>query len=227
MVTGCFGDITLIVDSSGSIEEAGVGNWQVVKDFVKNIVRRLDVGRERTRVAGIIYSLKAYVRFNFNKYTSSREIISDIDTWTHLNSHTNTTGAFAEYLAQLTTPFSGQRSDVRDVIILITDGNTTIDRGLLDSTVAQVKNLGAMILGVGIGKIDLQEMARIVSFPFERNYFAVSEFQSLANVLDSVVQSTNCGILPVPIPTPPPVITPPPPTFPTRPPLPEGITLYT
>lgn len=180
------------MDSSGSIEDAARGNWQLVKNFAIDIVRRQNVGEDRTRIAGILYSTLAYLRFDFSTYYNEQDIINDINLWPHLNGHTNTTGAFMVYLDQLTQTPSGQRFSVQDVIILITDGNTTRSKEGLIGNVTAAKAFGAHIIGVGVGKIDLQEMERIVSYPFEANYFGVSQFSSLLGVLDSVIQSANC-----------------------------------
>ncbi len=206
-VAPCFADVTLIVDSSGSIEDVATGNWQIVKRFATDIVRGLNVAEDRTRVAGIIYSNFAYLRFDFNKYNTQQGIINDIDGWNHLNGFTNTTGGFMVYLQELTRAASGQRFNAPDVIILITDGNTTRSREGLIGNVTSAKRFGARIVGVGVGKIDLQEMSRIVSSPFDDNYFGVSQFSSLISVLDMVIQSANC----------------PRPTPPSRPSLPPGI----
>ncbi len=177
------------------------GNWQLVKNFAIDIVRGLNVAEDKTRVAGIIYSNFAYLRFDFNSYNTRQGIINDINHWNHLNGYTNTTGAFMVYLNKLTAPDSGQRFGVQDVIILITDGNTTRSREGLIGNVSAVKALGAHVIGVGVGKIDLQEMSRIVSSPFSSNYFGVSEFSSLISVLDAVIQSANC-LRSTPAPTP-------------------------
>ena len=134
----------------------------------------------------------AYLRFDFRTYDDQQSIINDISSWFHLNGHTNTTGAFMEYLTKLTKSASGQRFDIQDVIILITDGNTTRSKDGLIGNVTAAKAFGAHIIGVGVGKIDLQEMGRIVSYPFEANYFGVSQFSNLISVLDMVIQSANC-----------------------------------
>ena len=192
VIAPCYADVTLIVDSSGSIEDVAPGNWQLVKNFATDIVRRLDIGNEKNRVAGVIYSTLAYLRFDFGAYNDQQSIINDINGWFHLNGHTNTTGAFMEYLNKLTLPSSGQRLEIQDVIILITDGNTTRSKEGLVGNVTAAKAFGAYIIGVGVGKIDLEEMRRIVSYPFEANYFGVSQFSNLLSVLDNVIQSANC-----------------------------------
>ena len=197
------------MDSSGSIEDVAPGNWRLVKNFATDIVRRLNIGEDKTRVAGILYSTLAYLRFDFSTYNTKQDIINDINGWFHLNGHTNTTGAFMEYLDKLTQAASGQRFTIQDIIILITDGNTTRSKEGLIGNVTAVKALGAHIIGVGVGRIDLQEMRRIVSYPFEPNYFGVSQFSSLLSVLEMVIQSAKCPST----------------TLPPRPGLPQGTSL--
>ena len=43
-------DISFVVDSSGSINDADRGNFDRVKKFMKNIVQELEVGEYQTRI---------------------------------------------------------------------------------------------------------------------------------------------------------------------------------
>lgn len=85
------------------------------------------------------------------------------------------------------------RANARDVIILLTDGNTTVsDRSNLASILPTVKR-DATVLGVGIGNIDINEMMSIVSSPFSQNYKNVANFNDLIMVLDDVILGTGCS----------------------------------
>ena len=43
-------DIAILFDSSGSIEKAGEGNYDLLKEFIIQIIRRLPIGSDYTRV---------------------------------------------------------------------------------------------------------------------------------------------------------------------------------
>ena len=64
-----------MLDSSGSI---GVVNFQLVKNFVAEVVQKFDVGPLATLVALITYSNSAMVRFTLNNFTSSEEVLQAV-----------------------------------------------------------------------------------------------------------------------------------------------------
>jgi len=57
-VAGCYIDIALIIDCSGSIREAneeGEDNWEYVIDFAVDLVIGINVGVDETHVAAVSF----------------------------------------------------------------------------------------------------------------------------------------------------------------------------
>ena len=52
----CISDVALLVDSSGSIENQGKGNYDLMKDFLKTLVDKLNVGEDDVHVGAITFS---------------------------------------------------------------------------------------------------------------------------------------------------------------------------
>ena len=55
-------DLGFIIDGSGSIENAGKGNFKKVLNFVKAIIQAFDVSKEETHVGIIVYNKTAEVK---------------------------------------------------------------------------------------------------------------------------------------------------------------------
>ena len=55
-------DLAFIIDGSGSIENAGTGNYDKVKNFVKELIRAFEVSKEETHVGIISYDHEAKVK---------------------------------------------------------------------------------------------------------------------------------------------------------------------
>ena len=72
-------DLVFVIDSSGSIVRAGFGNFQKIKDFVKDIVNGFNIGFDKTHVGAVIFSSSASVRFGLDDYYSKSGINSAID----------------------------------------------------------------------------------------------------------------------------------------------------
>ena len=79
-----FLDVAENVDCSGVIDVAFVlhsawtvhpERWRYVTQFVVNIVKQLDVGPNRTRVAVITWSDSAYVALKLNQFTSRQDVV--------------------------------------------------------------------------------------------------------------------------------------------------------
>ena len=49
-------DLLFVIDSSGSIEMSGKGNFDRVKNFVKDLTQSFSVSKEGTHVGIIVYS---------------------------------------------------------------------------------------------------------------------------------------------------------------------------
>ena len=61
-------DLGFVLDGSGSIEDKGVGNWDLVINFVDNIIDRFDVGSDKTRVGLVAFSNQAQLKIPLNKF---------------------------------------------------------------------------------------------------------------------------------------------------------------
>ena len=53
----CLLDICFVVDHSGSIRDANVGNWQLVLEFMANLVSYMDIGTYGTNVGSVMFGM--------------------------------------------------------------------------------------------------------------------------------------------------------------------------
>ena len=84
----------------------------------------------------------------------------------------------------------GNRPYVRDVIILVTDGQI-IDTPSLGTTLRRVKNRGIRIIGVVVGDdVNHELMRRVVSAPHQTHYFNVDDYILISNLLRFLVRQT-------------------------------------
>ena len=68
----------------------------------------------------------------------------------YCNENTNTTGGLRLTRTEIFNTANGDRADVPNVIILITDGNPTRETDLLSDEVQRIKSSGVRIVGVGV-----------------------------------------------------------------------------
>ena len=65
-------DVAFVLHSAGTVHPE---RWRYVTRFVINIVERLDVGADRTRVAVVTWSDTAHIGFTLDQFTARQDII--------------------------------------------------------------------------------------------------------------------------------------------------------
>jgi len=117
----CPVDIVFVMDESGSITGT---DFSLMKSFLSQLVGRLDIDSGNTRVGLVTFASNVGTRINLNAHASARSLQSAISSLTQASGGTNTAGALAYVRTMMLTSATGDRSDVPDVVVVLTDGNS-------------------------------------------------------------------------------------------------------
>ena len=134
VVAECEADITVLVDHSGSIcnnewpTRCDPDNWNITVKFLRTLIRGLDVGLDRTRVAVISFSNKAMLDFDLDDHHTREATEAAVGRIKYGDGETNTTGALRLMRTRVFTPRGGDRRAQRNIAILVTDGNPSVSR---------------------------------------------------------------------------------------------------
>ena len=79
-------DIVIGIDASGSIR---LNRFTMVLDYVRNVVKALEVAEDRARVGVIVFSDSATVKFHMNTYKTKEDILQAIETIDYIRGKTN------------------------------------------------------------------------------------------------------------------------------------------
>ncbi|CAN2389702.1 Collagen type VI alpha 6, partial [Pristimantis euphronides] len=148
-------DIMFLVDSSGSI---GVDNFNKMKEFMKNLVNKTEVGPDNVQFGIVQFSDDSEEVLQLNKKGTKAAIWEAIDKMGYLKQGTYT-GKALEYVSQYFTEIKGARPKVKKLLILITDGKAQDEVKLQSES---LRNNGVSIISVGIfnaNKTQLQEIS--------------------------------------------------------------------
>lgn len=209
LLIGCkvAADIAFLVDSSGSIRDknpsdGSYDNWQLLLDFIANIVDHLYIGTEfsDTRVGLIRFSDTAELEFTLDRYTTKNELINRIKSLKYAGSFTNTQAALNLLHTRLFGT-AGDRLNVPNIAIVITDGESNIRRENTIPEAETARAKGAYVFSIGItNSINRDELRQMSSFPHQEklNWFTSLDFKRLDDILSLVVASV--------CPSPPPVV---------------------
>jgi len=114
-------DLIFVLDASGSIESSG---YEQMKSFVSQLVDRFDVETGNARVGLLTYSTAVQASFNLTTYRSRAQVRAAVTALTYAAGRTNTGDALAYVRTVMLQPEAGDRPDVPNVVVVLTDGGS-------------------------------------------------------------------------------------------------------
>ena len=118
----CASDVVFVVDESGSITST---NFNLVKRFLSQLVSRLDIDSGKTRVGLVTFASRVGSGFNFSAHSSVAAVKSAISQLTYASGSTNTYRALTHVRTIMLTPAAGDRVNVPNVAVVLTDGQSS------------------------------------------------------------------------------------------------------
>ncbi|XP_060706236.1 collagen alpha-6(VI) chain-like [Hemiscyllium ocellatum] len=188
--TATVADIVFVVDESSSI---GKSSFQLIRQFLYNIVKVLDVGRDKVQIGLVHYSTLTNPKFQLNDFHDKSEILTRIQKLPYRGGGTYT-GAAIEYVKQrYFVPNSGSRINqgVPQIAIVITDGKSQDD--VTDPAVA-LRRSGVTVFAFGIKDVNETELQNIASYPSRSYVQIVQEFDQLKR-MEELIQKRICNAI--------------------------------
>ena len=149
-------DLVFLVDASGSV---GPKNFEKQLNFVKNIVDKFDIGKDKTRVSLSTFSSEFNPWFGLDKHTTKSAVKSAITGV--LNSYAGGNTYTAEALDLLNRLVLRKRrttGGVDTVVVLLTDGKAT-DSKNVEAAARKIHGMGVTVYSMGVGAaIDANEL---------------------------------------------------------------------
>jgi len=109
------------MDESGSI---GTKEFDLMKSFLSQLVGRLDINSGNTRVGLVTYSPTITTSIDLNAGMSVAGLQSAINSLTYRGGDTNTFLALEYVRTRILTSAAGDRSDVPNIVVVLTDGHS-------------------------------------------------------------------------------------------------------
>ena len=176
-------DITFVADTSGSI---GSTNFQLVREFIENIVLEMNISPNNSRVAVILFDHEAKLHFNLSQYTDKASLITAIRGLTYTNGGTDIPEALDLLRTSAQDGSLGIRNCTRQIAIFLTDG--------IGGDVRQsARELGAtnifQLFSVGIAGAQLDQL-NLIALNDTNNVYFHPQFTntSLVVIAESIIE---------------------------------------
>ncbi|KAM9837953.1 integrin alpha-M-like [Aulostomus maculatus] len=170
-------DIAFLLDGSGSV---GAEDFNRMKDFVKNLVKSFQ-GKD-IKFAIAQFSTSSTIHYYFDTFDAN-DWKSQIDRIKQLTGWTYTSSAIRKVVNTVFSAHRGSRSNVKKVLIVITDGESNDESELKPAAdLAEGKNIVRFAIGVGSAFTKpraIKELETIASSPPASHMFQVENFDAL------------------------------------------------
>uniref|UniRef100_A0A8U8BHH8 Collagen alpha-3(VI) chain n=1 Tax=Geospiza parvula TaxID=87175 RepID=A0A8U8BHH8_GEOPR len=185
-------DIIFLVDSSWSI---GKEHFQLVREFLYDVVKALDVGGNDFRFALVQFSGNPHTEFQLNTFPSTQDVLSHIANMTYVGGGAEP-GKGLEYLIEKhLTKAAGSRASegVPQVIVVLTDGQPRDDVALPSSLLNSAR---VNLFAVGVEEPVEGELREVASGPLDTHRFNLENFTTLHGIVGDLVASVRSSMTP-------------------------------
>ncbi|XP_052831933.1 collagen alpha-3(VI) chain isoform X2 [Octopus bimaculoides] len=195
-------DLVFLIHTSTQISDR---SFELVKTFLKNLLRDSDIDSGDVRVGIAFYDSNPNILFNLPQYKTKVDLIGAIDAIpsSYRSDEANLARGLKVAKQIMLSSSNDQRPDVPNAVVVITDGTSSFDSNEIHSAAVDLKSI-AYIFGVGIGIGTFGEMARIVTEPANVNYFGIVAIERLHEVepqLTEQIMALQGDAAPLDVPT--------------------------
>ncbi|XP_073809028.1 matrilin-4 isoform X9 [Danio rerio] len=176
-------DLVLLIDGSKSVRPQ---NFELVKQFVNQVVDQLDVSAKGTRVGLVQYSSRVRTEFPLSMYHSKDEIKKAVMNVEYMEKGTMTGLALKHMVENSFSEAEGARpaeKNIPRVGLVFTDGRSQDD---IQEWAKKAKEAGITMYAVGVGKAVEDELREIASDPVEKHFFYSADFTAISQIAENL-----------------------------------------
>lgn len=177
------GDIVFLLDESGSV---GSSNFQTMKTFVHDFVAHFLIGPTANQFSVVKFDSSSTEVFSLNRYSTLSSIQSAVLSITYSSGYTSI-GSALNYARQYSfTSSHGARTDAAKIVILITDGQSSIS-----NEAELLKDQYVTIYCVGVTSGINEQLLRSIST--HNDYTYITDSFTTFSGLQSLLAEKSCA----------------------------------
>ncbi|XP_060706238.1 collagen alpha-6(VI) chain [Hemiscyllium ocellatum] len=185
--TASVADVAFLVDESSSVGEA---NFELIRNFLHNFIKVLDIGSEKVRVGLVQYSNTPTAYVHFKTHQDKGEILRHIANTPYRGGSANMGAAVSFLKDNYFQPRASGRETrgIPQIAIVITTGNSNDD---VKSSAAALRRLGVTVYALGTKSTSFNQLAEIASYPPEVFVSHLENFENLTSI-QKILQKKIC-----------------------------------
>ena len=165
-------------------------NVDDVIEFVQRMLLPADIDSGDVRIGLLLFATYPSIQFHLNEFDTKKEVFENIKgiKSSSVKGSTNTADALKTMNDQMFTELSGDRPNVQNIGIVLTDGRSTLFPKRVPQEAERAKLNGIHIFAIaiiGIGDFNTDELKTIASIPASQNAFMLKSFAEL-RVFDEI-----------------------------------------
>uniref|UniRef100_A0A3Q3J4A7 VWFA domain-containing protein n=1 Tax=Monopterus albus TaxID=43700 RepID=A0A3Q3J4A7_MONAL len=169
-------DLVFVIDGSKSL---GPANFELIKQFVNNIVDTMDISKTGTHVGLLQFSTKVRTEFTLGQYTTAEDIKQAVRRMQYMGRGSMTGSALRHMFESSFSVKEGARPNTPRVGIVFTDGRSQDD---VSEWANKAKNSGVTVYALGVGKAIEQELREIASEPAEKHLYYAEHIEKMGEI---------------------------------------------
>ena len=178
-------DLVFVLDLSGSVDDY----YRLVVNFAGSVTRGLNIDSDLVRVGAVTYTTSEVDQFSMNTYSGSKLSIINALSFYHDGGLTNAQAAIRAAMNQF-SPGRGDRAGVRNVMIIVTDGYSNVDKDNTVTAAMTARGAGIDIYSVGVGESpNIRELNGMASDPDNEYVFLVEELKNVEKVAGELLDA--------------------------------------
>ena len=158
-----YADLIFVLDSSDSITQI----WPVMRNFIINIVNRIDISPENVRVGLVLFADQAEVEISLGQFGDKNQLVSAISRVQPISGATNIRAAM-EVTAEQFEKIGADRSGANDIVVILTDAANTAPNQATEQAIDRLKRTGEGVYMIPIGvsdDVDIVLLQKLVNNP--------------------------------------------------------------
>eukprot|EP00063_Salmo_salar_P012257 XP_013987092.1 PREDICTED: matrilin-4-like isoform X1 [Salmo salar] len=173
-------DLVLLIDGSKSVRPQ---NFELVKQFVNQVVDSLDVSAHGTRVGLVQYSSHVRTEFALKMYEKADDIKKAVLNVEYMEKGTMMGLALKHMVENSFSEDESARKNIPRVGLVFTDGRSQDD---ITEWAKKAKEAGITMYAVGVGKAVEDELREIASETLDKHFFYTTDFTFINQIAENL-----------------------------------------